>query len=54
MVLKPSGSTVNAATIFDFKWRETKDERGRKVWVLGAPGMFSDFFVLSPIRVGIG
>lgn len=44
MVLRPSGSIVNAKAMSDFKWHETVDHRGRTVWVLGAPGLFPFFF----------
>ena len=52
MVLKPSGSIVNAKAMFDFKWHETMDETGRKVWVLGAPGLFPFFIVVFSFYSG--
>ena len=43
MVLKPSASPIKARAILDLDWRETKDEQGKTVWVLGDPGSFSYF-----------
>ena len=47
LVLKPVGLSINAGASSNSEWRETIDQNGRAVWVLGraradsASGLFS-------------